>query len=114
MSRSRLREVLCAVLIIVATLPHRARAQDTGIVTGSVVDGTGQVLPGATVTLLNEATASGRTLTTNERGEFTFRAVQQHLQTVTFVGVFKLEHCGHNGMSAGRPKGNAATGPSSP
>jgi Carboxypeptidase regulatory-like domain/TonB-dependent Receptor Plug Domain len=82
MSRSRLREVLCAVLIIVATLPHRARAQDTGIVTGSVVDGTGQVLPGATVTLLNEATASGRTLTTNERGEFTFRAVQPGAYTV--------------------------------
>jgi hypothetical protein len=81
-SRSRLREVLCAALIIVATLPRGAHAQDTGIVTGAVVDGTGQVLPGATVTLLNEATASARTLTTNERGEFTFRAVQPGTYTI--------------------------------
>ncbi len=81
--RSRLREVLCAVLIIVAALPRGARAQDTGIVTGSVVDGTGQVLPGATVTLVNEATAGGRTVTTNERGEFTFRAVQPGTYTVS-------------------------------
>src|SRR5260221_4815989 len=83
MSRSRLRQVLCAVLIIIAAAPRGARAQDTGIVTGSVVDGTGQVLPGATVTLLNEAANSSRTLTTNERGEFTFRAVQPGTYTVT-------------------------------
>jgi hypothetical protein len=83
MSRSRLREVLCAVFIIIAALPRGVRAQDTGIVTGLVVDGTGQVLPGATVTLVNEATAGGRTVTTNERGEFTFRAVQPGTYTVT-------------------------------
>src|SRR4051812_38597883 len=82
MSRSRLHQVLCAVLIIIAA-PRGARAQDTGIVTGSVVDGTSQALPGATVTLLNEAAGSSRTLTTNERGEFTFRAVQPGTYTIT-------------------------------
>ena len=84
-SRSRLREVLCAVLIIVATLPRGAHAQDTGIVTGSVVDGTGQVLPGATVTLRLEAgnlAPSDRTLITSERVEFTFRVVQPGTYTI--------------------------------
>src|SRR5260370_2232302 len=103
MSRSRIREVLCAVLIIVATLPRGARAQDTGIVTGSVVDGTGQVLPGATVTLLNEAADSSRTLTTNERGEFTFRAVQPRTYTVTAeLSRFPQYHRRNNVMSASR------------
>jgi len=34
------------------------------------------VIPGATVTLVNEATGDARTAITNDRGEFTFRAVQ--------------------------------------
>src|SRR5262249_45465254 len=61
----------------------RAAAQDTGIVTGTVVDASGQVLPGATVALTNEATTDARTLTSNERGEFTFRAVPPGRYTVT-------------------------------
>src|SRR5205085_12299150 len=71
----------------------RAAAQDTGIVTGTVVDASGQVLPGATVALMNEATADVRTLTSNERGEFTFRAVPpgRHTVTVELSGFRKFE-----------------------
>src|SRR5262245_20333855 len=71
---------LCALLIMLPAA--RAAAQDTGIVTGTVVDASGQVLPGATVVLTNEATVDVRTLATNERGEFTFRAVRPGLYTI--------------------------------
>jgi len=59
-----------------------AAAQDTGIVTGTVVDSSGQVLPGASVVLTNEATRDARTLVTNERGDFAFRAVPPGTYTV--------------------------------
>ena len=75
MRTCRLGPLLFAVLIITAVLPAPARAQDTGIVTGSVIDTSEQVIPGATVTLVNEATGDIRTGLTNDRGEFTFRAV---------------------------------------
>src|SRR5215218_2618535 len=69
--------VLAALL---ATVP--VSAQDTGTVSGTVADASGQVVPGATITLTNEATADARTMTSNERGEFTFRAVPPGSYTV--------------------------------
>src|SRR5262249_42708072 len=70
-----------------------AAAQDTGIVTGTVVDASGQVLPGASVALTNEATANVRSIVTNERGEFTFRAVPpgQYTIAVELSGFRKFE-----------------------
>src|SRR5262245_38638125 len=59
-----------------------ATAQDTGVVSGIVVDSSGQVVPGATVTLTDEARGDLRTLTSNERGEFSFRAVTPGSYTV--------------------------------
>src|SRR5262249_62242156 len=53
-----------------------AAAQDTGVVSGTIVDQSGQVLPGATVTLVNEATNETRALVSDERGDFAFPAVQ--------------------------------------
>jgi hypothetical protein len=49
--------------------------QDTGTVSGLVVDASAQVVPGAAVTLTNEATADARATTTDSTGAFTFRAV---------------------------------------
>src|SRR4051794_7956983 len=72
---------LCALLSLLPAA--RAAAQDTGIVTGTVVDASGQVLPGATVALLNEGTTNVRTLTSDARGDFTFRAVPPGRYTVT-------------------------------
>jgi hypothetical protein len=57
-------------------------AQDSGTVSGTVVDSSGQVVPGATVTLTNEATVDARTAASNERGEFAFRAVPPGSYTV--------------------------------
>src|SRR5438067_12809098 len=65
--------LLCCVVCV--ALARAAAAQDTGVVSGTVVDSTGQIVPGATVTLTNEGTASVRTATSDERGEFAFRAL---------------------------------------
>jgi hypothetical protein len=72
----KLRRALALFTVLIMLPAARAAAQDTGIVTGTVVDASGQVLPGATVTLTNEATADVRTTASTERGEFTFRAVR--------------------------------------
>ena len=82
MSTPRLRR-LFGILLLSSRPPRRAvLAQDTGTVSGTVVDTTDQVVPGATVTLTNEATADARTAVTDERGEFTFRAVPPGTYTV--------------------------------
>jgi len=72
--------LLCCVICV--SLARAAAAQDTGVVSGTVVDATGQIVPGATVTLTNEGTASVRTATSDERGEFAFRALTPGSYTV--------------------------------
>src|SRR6266540_2392315 len=69
-------------LLFAFCLAAPAAAQDTGVVSGTVVDSSGQVVPGATLTLTNEATASVRTLTSDERGDFAFRALTPGSYTV--------------------------------
>ena len=66
---------IAAALLLTLLGAWSAHAQDTGILSGTVVDTSGQVVPGATVTLVNEATAGVRATTTTDRGAFTFRAV---------------------------------------
>src|SRR5688500_5981318 len=60
---------------LIALLAVPAAAQDTGSISGVVVDNQDQVVPGATVTLTNERTLAVRSTTTNTRGEFAFQAV---------------------------------------
>lgn len=52
-----------------------AYAQATGTVTGRVTDATGGVIPGAEVTLANNATGASSRTVTDANGEFTFRAI---------------------------------------
>ncbi|HJZ71313.1 MAG TPA: TonB-dependent receptor [Vicinamibacterales bacterium] len=73
---------ILVLLIILLAAPRHAAAQDTGTISATVVDASGQVLPGAAVTLTNDATGASRTMVSNERGEFTFRAVQPGTYTV--------------------------------
>src|SRR3954467_11323948 len=84
-----LRVVACVLVVVSLAAPAAApaaalpaapaatvtAAQDTGTVSGTVVDGSGQVVPGAAVTLTNEATADARSATSSETGAFIFRAV---------------------------------------
>ncbi|HMF93155.1 MAG TPA: TonB-dependent receptor [Vicinamibacterales bacterium] len=101
MSITRLGPVLAAILIILLPVARDAAAQDTGTLSATVVDASGQVLPGATVTLTNEATGAGRAMMTNERGEFTFRAVQPGAYTVAVeLSGFRRYERQHNVVNA--------------
>src|SRR5688572_7075308 len=80
-----LRALLAAVLMI-AMASASAFAQGgsgTTIITGTVADPSGAVLPGASVVAKNNATAEELTATTNEQGQFTIPAVQAGTYTVT-------------------------------
>ncbi len=67
--------------VLLASVP--AFAQGTvGAISGTVADPTGAVVPGATVTLVNEATGVTREVSTNEAGQFVFDRVRP--------GVYKL------------------------
>ncbi len=70
-------------LVVAALLaPAPAAAQNTGTISGTIIDNTGQVVPGATLTLINEATSDGRTMVSGSHGEFAFRAVEPGSYTV--------------------------------
>jgi hypothetical protein len=62
---------LLAVLLFLPAL----YAQTTAQLSGTVTDTTGAVIPGAQVTLVNEATHDTRVVTTNDAGLFTFPAL---------------------------------------
>src|SRR5688500_143676 len=58
-------------LVAVVLLPASAPAQTvTGTISGTVADQQGQVIPGATVTVINEATADTRSAVSGAQGDF--------------------------------------------
>lgn len=78
----RPRVVFGVLFVLLGLSAPPAAAQATGTVSGTVVDTADRVVPGATITIRNEATATTRTLVTDERGEFTLRAVEPGSYTV--------------------------------
>lgn len=72
----------------------------TGLVSGTVTDPSGQIIVGATVTLINEATGDQRTANTETNGSFVFPAVQPGSYTI------KVES---KGFQALERKGNQLT-----
>ena len=72
-----------SVLAFVLVMPGVAHAQRlTGELSGTVVDESGAVLPGANVTLTNEASGDQRRTVTNADGFFAFAAVPAGNYTV--------------------------------
>jgi hypothetical protein len=69
---------------------------DRGSITGKVTDNTGAVLPGATITLTNEATGVSQTATANPSGDYVFQLLNpgSYSLSVTAQG-FKTEHRSH-------------------
>jgi hypothetical protein len=85
--------------IALGALP--AAAQDTGTVSGTVVDNSSQVIPGASVSLTNEATGDTRTAPSDERGVFAFRAVSPGTYTLTIaLQGFRSHEQKHNVVNA--------------
>jgi Carboxypeptidase regulatory-like domain len=81
----RRRRVRCAlfVLIAVAVTSSMVRAQGgTGLIGGQIKDEQGAVLPGVTMTLLNEATGVQRTTITDGEGRYRFPALGPGRYTV--------------------------------
>jgi hypothetical protein len=72
--------VLAVVFVSVGVVDSSAQTF-TGGIRGAVRD-SGGVVPGAEVTLLNEATKITRSVTTNESGEYVFAAVQPGTYTL--------------------------------
>jgi hypothetical protein len=67
---------VCAALILVLGIQGAASAQTTlGRIAGTVLDQSGGVLPGATVTLTNQQTNQVQTAVSGESGGFTFPQV---------------------------------------
>ena len=59
------------VAVVLLAIGTTVRAQNvTGTLTGTIVDQQGNVLPGATVTIINESTREPRLVTTDSRGIF--------------------------------------------
>ena len=64
--------LVCAVTALLgSTLPLRAQTSN-GQANGTVVDASGGVLPGVSVTLTNQGTGIARTVVTNPSGNFVF------------------------------------------
>jgi len=71
----RIRALMLGALLVVSTAAAVFGQGFQGGLRGSVKD-PGGVLPGVEVTLTNEGTNIGRSVTTNERGEYVFAAVE--------------------------------------
>jgi hypothetical protein len=70
-----LSRLMLWAFIVTASVP--AIAQDnTGMISGSVVDDQGQALPGATVGLIDASTGYARTMVSDARGEFRFLGIK--------------------------------------
>jgi len=65
----------CVPMLLVATNLY-AQAAGLGSILGSVLDASGQVVPGATLTITNEQTGEIRTGVSNGTGDYTFPALQ--------------------------------------
>ena len=73
------RAGLALLFVLVATLAH---AQSAGSLRGAVADKTGAILPGATVTLVNEATKFTRTGVTDAKGQYFFASIDPGTYTL--------------------------------
>jgi hypothetical protein len=77
------KSITLALLILVSAIARPAAAQTSAALTGTVVDQSGQALPGATVMVTSERTGTlARAVTTDGRGEFRILALAPDTYTV--------------------------------
>src|SRR5213593_1655597 len=65
-----------AVVLLVTSVGAAGAPSSSGTIVGRVLDGQGEAVPGATVTLTKPDTRETRTFTTDVDGEFVFASVQ--------------------------------------
>src|SRR5947209_15670749 len=79
-----LRQAVWLVVVLSIAVASRAAAQGTtSRVLGTVTDQTGAVVPGATVTLANDATGVSFNTITTGAGTYAFEAIQVGLYSLT-------------------------------
>ena len=66
--------MVLAALLVFGTATHAQTI--TGSISGAVMDSSGGMIPGATITLLSEKTGQSRGSTSNSEGRFNFAALQ--------------------------------------
>src|SRR5208283_4776127 len=72
------------VIFCIITLPTQAHGQViSGTIFGTVTDATGAVIPGVSITVTSEATASTRTATTGDAGDYVVSELPPGRYTVT-------------------------------
>ncbi|HYT67040.1 MAG TPA: carboxypeptidase-like regulatory domain-containing protein [Vicinamibacterales bacterium] len=76
------RHVFRFVALFVLLAGTAAAQSVSGSISGTITDPSRQVVPGATITLIEESTAAQRTVQSNETGVFVFTAVRPGLYTV--------------------------------
>ncbi len=77
--------------------------QTLGGITGEVTDASGGVIPGATVTLVDEQTSAARTTTTNGAGSYTFVNLPIGTYTLTYSATgFDMQKTQHITVQADR------------
>jgi len=83
-------------LALLLALPPMSLAQANGRFSGSVVDQTGAVVGGATVTARNERTGDARTTTTNAEGRFVIAGLLPSVYTLgaVYAQLSPLEYMG--------------------
>src|SRR5688572_17738090 len=77
-----LRTGLCALLVAFVGVGQAVAQDANATITGTVADEQGQVLPGATVTVINEATKLARTGVADASGNFRFPTLTPGSYTV--------------------------------
>src|SRR5581483_11841996 len=85
MTHKNLAVFLASIFLLIATLSAQTV---TGSITGVVEDPHGAIMPSVNVKLLSQSTGGIRSETTDQRGEFTFNAVQPDIYTLM------VEHSG--------------------
>jgi hypothetical protein len=95
--------MLAATLITIAGATALAQT-GTSNITGTVRDGTGAVVPGATVTATNEATNVNSVQTTTDSGVYAFSAMPVGLYTITVEKQgFKTSQATNSKLEVGTP-----------
>src|SRR6266704_1825590 len=80
----RAKLALLCVFLLALCLPLTTHAQNfTGTITGTVTDPSGAVVPGVSVTVVNDRTGASRTTTTNDQGSFSFPELDAGTYTMT-------------------------------
>ena len=74
--RSTLRMLSYVLLAVLLAIPFSLHAQQySGNITGTVTDPTGAAVPGATITVINTATATTATAKSDAQGNFSISPV---------------------------------------